>query len=123
MLQLRNETPFAATIAAVPDTDGIDALWAIVKGTFRLGEKVEVAEAQVPIAIAAQHHGDPGETSISVPSDLALSKPGVDVLLLGWGQDDDNMHSPNEKFSLDDFHRGIKASAYLWQELATRRKE
>jgi succinyl-diaminopimelate desuccinylase len=43
---------------------------------------------------------------------------GVDVLLLGWGQDDDNTHGPNEKFSLDDFHRGIKASAYLWQELA-----
>jgi acetylornithine deacetylase/succinyl-diaminopimelate desuccinylase-like protein len=43
---------------------------------------------------------------------------GVDVLLLGWGQDDDNTHSPNEKFSLDDFHRGIKASAFLWEELA-----
>jgi succinyl-diaminopimelate desuccinylase len=43
---------------------------------------------------------------------------GVDVLLLGWGQDDDNTHSPNEKFSLEDFHRGIKASAYLWEELA-----
>jgi len=40
------------------------------------------------------------------------------VLLLGWGQDDDNTHSPNEKFSLADFHRGIKASAYLWEELA-----
>lgn len=43
---------------------------------------------------------------------------GVDVLLLGWGLDDDNTHSPNEKFALDDFHRGIKASALLWQELA-----
>jgi succinyl-diaminopimelate desuccinylase len=43
---------------------------------------------------------------------------GVDVLLLGWGQDDDNTHSPNEKFSLEDFHRGTKASAYLWQELS-----
>ena len=43
---------------------------------------------------------------------------GVDVLLLGWGLDDDNMHSPNEKFSLADFHRGTKASAYLWQELS-----
>ena len=42
---------------------------------------------------------------------------GVDTLLLGWGLDDDNMHSPNEKFSLADFHRGIKASAYLWKEL------
>ena len=43
---------------------------------------------------------------------------GADVLLLGWGLDDDNTHSPNEKFCLADFHRGIKASAYLWQELS-----
>lgn len=43
---------------------------------------------------------------------------GADVLLLGWGRDDDNTHSPNEKFSLADFHRGIKASAALWGELA-----
>ncbi|HZZ72638.1 MAG TPA: dipeptidase [Pirellulales bacterium] len=42
----------------------------------------------------------------------------VDTLLLGWGLDDDNTHSPNEKFSLADFHRGIKSSAWLWQELA-----
>ena len=43
---------------------------------------------------------------------------GVDTLLLGWGQNDDNLHGPNEKFSLDDFHRGIKASAHLLAELA-----
>ena len=42
----------------------------------------------------------------------------ADVLLLGWGQDDDNTHSPNEKFSLADFHRGIRASARLWQEIS-----
>ncbi|MBX7075037.1 MAG: dipeptidase [Pirellulales bacterium] len=43
---------------------------------------------------------------------------GVDTLLLGWGQNDDNTHSPNEKFSIADFHRGIKTSAHLWHELA-----
>jgi succinyl-diaminopimelate desuccinylase len=43
----------------------------------------------------------------------------IDTLLLGWGQDDDNPHSPDEKFSLVDFQRGIKASASLWQELAS----
>ncbi len=43
---------------------------------------------------------------------------GIDTLLLGWGQDDDNLHSPNEKFSLNDFHLGIKTSCFLLDELA-----
>ncbi len=42
----------------------------------------------------------------------------IDTLLLGWGQNDDNLHGPNEKFSLADFHRGIKSSAYLLEEFA-----
>jgi acetylornithine deacetylase/succinyl-diaminopimelate desuccinylase-like protein len=42
---------------------------------------------------------------------------GADALLIGWGQDDDNAHSPNEKFSIADFHRGIRASVKLWEEL------
>jgi succinyl-diaminopimelate desuccinylase len=43
---------------------------------------------------------------------------GIDTLLLGWGQDDDNPHSPNEKFSIDDFHHGIKSSCHLWEEIS-----
>jgi acetylornithine deacetylase/succinyl-diaminopimelate desuccinylase-like protein len=43
---------------------------------------------------------------------------GVDTLLLGWGQNSDNLHSPNERFTLADFHRGTRASAHLWSELA-----
>jgi acetylornithine deacetylase/succinyl-diaminopimelate desuccinylase-like protein len=49
---------------------------------------------------------------------LFKTKLGVDTLLLGWGQNDDNLHGPNEKFSLADFHRGIKTSAHLLAELA-----
>ncbi|MCE2801094.1 MAG: dipeptidase [Planctomycetaceae bacterium] len=41
-----------------------------------------------------------------------------DVLLIGWGLDDDGAHSPNEKFCLADFYRGIRASSRLWQHLA-----
>ena len=48
---------------------------------------------------------------------------GVDTLLLGWGQNTDNLHSPNEHFSLRDFQRGIRASAHLWQQLANTRDQ
>ena len=43
---------------------------------------------------------------------------GVDILLLGLALPDDNPHSPNEKFSLDNFTRGMRMSASLWPELA-----
>lgn len=55
--------------------------------------------------------------SIPVVSQF-LQMPGVDTLLLGWGQNDDNLHSPNEKFSVADFHAGIKTAAILLKELA-----
>jgi succinyl-diaminopimelate desuccinylase len=42
---------------------------------------------------------------------------GCDCLLIGWGLSDDNAHSPNEKFCVQDYHRGIRASALLWEEI------
>lgn len=42
----------------------------------------------------------------------------ADVLLLGWGLDDDGAHSPNEKFCVADFFHGIRASSHLWHELS-----
>ncbi|MHC4946064.1 MAG: dipeptidase [Planctomycetota bacterium] len=44
---------------------------------------------------------------------------GLDTLLLGFGQEDDNAHSPNEKFSLSDFHQGIVTMAHLFEEMNT----
>ncbi len=46
------------------------------------------------------------------------TKVGVETLLLGWGQNTDNLHSPNERFSLESFRQGTLASALLWQELS-----
>ena len=43
---------------------------------------------------------------------------GVDTLLIGFGQHDDNIHSPNERFRIKDFVRGCKTAAVLPSELA-----
>jgi acetylornithine deacetylase/succinyl-diaminopimelate desuccinylase-like protein len=43
---------------------------------------------------------------------------GADTLLLGLALPDDNAHSPNEKFDLDNFKNGQRMSALLWQELS-----
>ena len=40
------------------------------------------------------------------------------VLLLGYGLSTDNIHSPNEKFHLDNFWRGSRTSAILMVEAA-----
>jgi len=43
---------------------------------------------------------------------------GANTLLLGLALPDDNPHSPNEKFDLDCFVKGMKLSTCLWPELA-----
>ena len=45
---------------------------------------------------------------------------GAPTLLIGFGLNDDNAHSPNEKFDLGDYQRGIRTSAALLEELAAR---
>ncbi len=41
----------------------------------------------------------------------------ADSLLLGLGLPDDNLHSPNEKFCLENFAKGMHMSADLWKQL------
>ncbi|MDX9857026.1 MAG: dipeptidase [candidate division Zixibacteria bacterium] len=43
---------------------------------------------------------------------------GLDTLLIGFGQNDDNIHSPNERFRVVDFERGCRTATYLPYELA-----
>ena len=42
---------------------------------------------------------------------------GVNSILMGFGLTRDALHSPNESFSLKDFHRGIKTSARFMELL------
>lgn len=55
----------------------------------------------------------------SIPIVNAFKKIlGADSLMLGLALPDDNAHSPNEKFDLEVFQKGMRMSAHLWRELA-----
>jgi len=45
---------------------------------------------------------------------------GVPAVLMGFGLNDDNLHAPNEKMELDNFFGGIKASAFMMEELGAK---
>jgi len=47
---------------------------------------------------------------------------GLDTVMIGFGQSDDNVHSPNERFRVKDFERGCKTAAALPLEFARVRR-
>ncbi len=59
-----------------------------------------------------------GGGSIPVATEIK-EKPGMDVIVAGFGLNDDRIHSPNEKHDLRCFHKGIRSWARILESLAS----
>jgi len=89
MLQLKNSTPFAASMALFPNEHGIDTLYLIVKASFKIGSQWTLTDEQMPPLEADEYWGEPNESSIKYASDFHIGKPVTDIIMLG------NACSPN----------------------------
>jgi acetylornithine deacetylase/succinyl-diaminopimelate desuccinylase-like protein len=71
---------------------------------------IEDAFGRPPVLI-----GCGGSIPISAPLREIL---GLDVLFVGFGLDDDRVHSPNEKFELACYRQGIRTHAAMLRRFA-----
>ncbi len=83
MLQLKNTTPFKTAISVFPDEKGIETLYVAVKATFVIGSKLEIADIQQTIIMADEYWGEPGKSSLKYASELHLTKPSTDIVMIG----------------------------------------
>lgn len=58
-----------------------------------------------------------GGGSIPVVAEIA-DLMDIPVVMMGYGLDDDGLHSPNERFSIEMFHRGVETAIVYLEELA-----
>ena len=40
---------------------------------------------------------------------------GIKIVFMGFGLDSDNLHSPNEKYDIFNFYKGIETIPYFYQ--------
>ena len=58
--------------------------------------------------------------SIPIVGDF-VRELGIPTVLMGFGLPDDNLHAPNEKFNLSNFHRGIESVIRFFEIVGTGR--
>jgi acetylornithine deacetylase/succinyl-diaminopimelate desuccinylase-like protein len=103
---LQKIAPPYVTVKATLHHGGEPYLTPIDSSAYQAASKaMETTFGKTPIPVR-------GGGSIPICS-LFEKELGVKVVLMGFGLDSDNLHSPNEKFNLANFYKGIETIPYF----------
>lgn len=83
MLQLVNPSSFIVHPCVFPNIQGVDTIYAFIKGTFDLKGNLLPAPKQTPVNVPDKFEGEPLKSQLKAATDISLGKPGTDVLLAG----------------------------------------
>ncbi len=75
------------------------------KGYLAASKAIETTFGKLPIPVR-------GGGSIPICA-LFEKELGIKIIFMGFGLDSDNLHSPNEKFNLDNYYKGIETIPYF----------
>lgn len=103
--------PPSVTVKASLHHGGEPYMTPIDSRAYRAAEKaMETAFGKKPIPVR-------GGGSIPICS-LFEKELGVKIVFMGFGLDSDNLHSPNEKFNVENFYKGIATIPWFHQFFA-----
>jgi len=110
MLQLHNNTPFAANTALLPNEDGIDTLYIVVRATFNIGEQWTLVDTQPPPAEADEYWDEPENSSIQHTSDYHTGKSNSDIIMLGhaFSPDKKEVRQMDVSLTVGQVHKTIR---------------
>lgn len=99
MLQLKNNSGFAAQIAAFPDEEGIESLVVVVKASFSLTDTQSLLETQIPVHLSDEYWGEPGASSLKEAGEMHLHKAMTDFIVTGHAGMEDGQETDTCLFS------------------------
>ena len=80
-MELRNYTPFIPLCFESRDPQRMDFGVCVLRGGFDIipGQRLRPREDQAPLVMADEYHGEPGESSLRIETNLAPFKPKTDI--------------------------------------------
>jgi acetylornithine deacetylase/succinyl-diaminopimelate desuccinylase-like protein len=107
----QNNAPAGVTVKASLHHGGEPYMTPIdSKGYQAAAKAVETTFGKTPIPVR-------GGGSIPICSILEREL-GIKIIFMGFGLDSDNLHSPNEKYNIENYYKGIETIPYFHQHFA-----